>query len=415
MGASCSTPTSLKIYKLIFAGLLTLSLLSYGVVAWNEKDKIVSGYGDFISFYTGAQIVNEGRGRKLYDLSLQAKVQKPFNVEIRQGPLPFNHLPYELVLFLPLAKIPYPFAYAVWTLINGILLVGILKLLFPFIDAVHQMLLGMLLLAFYPTTVTLLHGQDSILSAFLLAAGFANLKKKRDGAAGILLALGLYKPQLVLPLGAFLFLKRRWGAVLGFGLMGCVLTMISLAIVGWSGVIDYLHLLSWMDRIHYAIVPANMANIRGLAEGLSGFSPASQTTNLVVLLICISLYGWSVLLWKGDWDPTQRCFDLAFSHMIVVSLLLSYHLNVHDLVLLVIPLVVMTNDVFLTTQAALVRPAFLTLLLMFYCPFAALWLLKKDLFAWAAVALIALALVIAKEIIERNRQEHLMAPSAVGG
>jgi len=188
--------------------------------------------------------------------------------------------------------------------------------------------------------------------------------------------------------------------------------MISLAIVGWSGLIEYFRLLSWMDRTHYTIVPANMANIRGAAETLIGFGPASQTTNLVMLMIYISFYAWSVLLWKGDWDPNKPRFDLAFSHMIVASLLLSYHLYVHDLMLLVIPLVLMTNDVLLErTQAALVRPAFLVLLLVFYCSLAALWLLKKDLFAWASLALVGLALVLAKEISERNKRENVMAQS----
>jgi len=345
MGASFSTPTSLKTYRLIFAGLLTLSLLSYGVIAWNEKDKIVSGYGDFIIFYTGAQIVNEGRGRDLYDLSLQAKLQQKFKVEIRQGPLPFNHLPYELALFSPLAKIPYPHAYAVWTLINGVLLVGIFKLLFPFVDPAHRMLLGLLLIAFYPTAAALLQGQDSILSAFLMAAVFASWKRKQDVLAGIALALGLYKPQLVLPLATLLFLKRRWRSVLGFGLTGCLLAMISLAIVGGSGPVEYLRLLSWMDQTHYTTLPSRMANIRGLAETLSGFVPPGQMINLIVLAICIPLYAWSVLLWKGDWDPNTPRFDLAFSHMMIATLLLSYHLYVHDLTLLVIPLLLMTNDV----------------------------------------------------------------------
>lgn len=103
-GRSRRDPESLKIYKLIFAGLLTLSLLSHAAIVWNEKGKIASGYGDFIIFYTGAQIVNAGRGKELYDLSLQAKLQEQFKVEIRKGPLPFNHLPYELVLFYRLPR-----------------------------------------------------------------------------------------------------------------------------------------------------------------------------------------------------------------------------------------------------------------------------------------------------------------------
>jgi hypothetical protein len=264
------------------------------------------------------------------------------------------------------------------------------------------------LIAFYPTTAALLQGQDSILSTFLMAAVFAGLKKKRDALAGISLALGLYKPQLVFPLAALLLLKRRWGAVLGFGTAAVLLGMISLALVGWSGLTDYLRLLSWMDRSHYTIVPVRMANLRGLAETLSGFGPLGQMTSLAVLAICVVFYAWSVLLWKGDWEPKNPQFDLAFSHMVIASLLLSYHLYVHDLMLLVIPLVLMMNHVLSErTQAALVRPIFLILLPMFYCSLGALWLLKKDLFAWAAIALIALALVMAKEILQRSKQERV--------
>lgn len=409
-GRSQRDPESLKIYKLIFAGLLTLSLLSHAAIVWIERQNVVSGYGDFVIFYSGAQIVNAGHGEELYDLSLQAKLQEQFKVEIRKGPLPYNHLPYELLLFLPLAKLPYPYAYGVWTLVNFILLVGVFKLLLPFVDSGHKILVGALLIAFYPTTVTLLNGQDSILSVFLMAAAFARLKRKRDAAAGVVLALGLYKPQLVLPIAAFLLLKRRWRAVFGFGITASVLAVISLAIVGWGGVINYFNLLAWMDRTHYAIALGKMANLRGVVATLIRLNPSSQISNLIVLMISVCLFAWSVYLWKGEWEPTKPRFDLAFSHMTVVSLLLSYHLYVYDLILLVIPLVLVANYVLLEkAQSALVLPAFLVLLLGFYCSIAAIWLLKNDLFAWAVIALISLALVLAKEISERNKQDNLIA------
>jgi hypothetical protein len=403
----------LKAYNLVLAALLAFSFLCHAAIFWIEKDHIVSGYGDFIIFYTGAQAVNAGHGAELYDLSQQAKLQGQFSVDMRQGPLPYNHLPYEILLFLPLAKMAYPHAYGVWTLVNLLLLYGIYRLLLPFVDPKHKILVAGLLIAFYPTAAALLQGQDSILSTFLMAAVFASLKKQRNGTAGILLAMGLYKPQLVLPLAALLSLKRRWRAVFAFAATATVLALISFAIVGWTGFVNFFHLLSWLDRSNYTIFPASMANIRGLAEIFMGRLDSSfRLSNLLLLMIYVPLFAWAVVLWKGEWDPAKAVFDLGFCHLAVTALLLSHHLYVHDLMLLVIPLVLMLNYVLAgRTHAMSVRVGFLTLVLLFYCSIAGIWLLKQNLFAWVAVALLVFALIVAKEIQLTRKAEDLVGAS----
>ena len=78
-------------------------------------------------------------------------------------------------------------------------------------------------------------GQDSILSTALLLAVFAALKQKRDGWAGFLLALGLYKPQLVLPLAGVFLVARRWRSVAVFSITGVILAAVSLASGGMAG------------------------------------------------------------------------------------------------------------------------------------------------------------------------------------
>jgi hypothetical protein len=84
-----------------------------------------------------------------------------------------------------------------------------------------------MLIAFFPTATAIMYGQDSILSAFLLVGVFAALKQNRHVAAGSILAFGLYKPQLVLPMACFLFYKRCWRATTSFILTGAVLAGIS--------------------------------------------------------------------------------------------------------------------------------------------------------------------------------------------
>ena len=72
--------------------------------ASGEKSHLVI---PFTIFYTaGKCIVPQGHGRQLYDLRTQFAIQREFASEVkhRENPLPFNHPPFEALLFAPLAS-----------------------------------------------------------------------------------------------------------------------------------------------------------------------------------------------------------------------------------------------------------------------------------------------------------------------
>jgi hypothetical protein len=92
-------------------------------------------------------------------------------------------------------------------------------------------LFALMLFAFFPTITALKMGQDSIITTFLLVETFVSLRRKRYVTAGGLLALGLYKPQFVLPLVGIFLLHRRWSSIFGFLSTGLLLGAISLAMV----------------------------------------------------------------------------------------------------------------------------------------------------------------------------------------
>ena len=83
------------------------------------RREIAAGYPDFTIFYTAGKAVNEGRGRQLYDLETQLALQRGFAPEVkrRENALPFNHPPFEALLFVPLASLPYVTAYLVWAIL----------------------------------------------------------------------------------------------------------------------------------------------------------------------------------------------------------------------------------------------------------------------------------------------------------
>src|SRR5678815_2528685 len=113
-----STKTGAKLYKLTLAALVAASLIFHLAILWASRHRIAEGYGDFIIFYTGAQIINDGKSKELFKIETQNAYQAKFEVPQLEWPLPFNHAPYELLLFLPLAHFSYPAAHAIWSGIN---------------------------------------------------------------------------------------------------------------------------------------------------------------------------------------------------------------------------------------------------------------------------------------------------------
>src|SRR5215813_8759914 len=137
---------SLKTFKLLLAALVALSFLCNLKILWAQRSYIAKGYFDFVIYYTGAEIVNAGKASELYDLNVQQMYQDKFKFPNQPWLVqPFNHAPYELLLFLPLARFSYQSAYIIWLVFNILLLVVTYRILLPFVDSRNRLLFGALL------------------------------------------------------------------------------------------------------------------------------------------------------------------------------------------------------------------------------------------------------------------------------
>jgi glycosyl transferase family 87 len=399
-------------FKILLTSVLLVSLFFHSLYLCSQINNMAAGNGDFVIFYTGAQMLTAGRGSQLYDLEAQKIFQDKFKVPLRDGPLPYNHPAYELLLFLPLTYLSFSTAHMIWSLVSIILLLLTFLLLKPFVKAENQWLFTAMLIAFFPTATAIMYGQDSILTAFLLAGMFVALKQKRHMAAGSILALGLYKPQLVLPIACFLVYKRCWRACASFMLTAAVLIGISIVLVGHKGFSDFTVLLRLIDRLKYTIDPAKMANIRGLMETLLDFSRPFGV-NTVVFLSSALLLLWSLSACAGDFDPTNHSFDLEFSLMATVTLLTSYHLYAHDLTLLALPTILTLNSYFVGRIRDRRRSrAIRTIVLTLWFPLALLVLIEYRLLYLASIPILLFAIVLAKEIsYTRSQAQTLIAKS----
>jgi hypothetical protein len=181
----------------------------------------------------------------------------------------------------------------------------------------------------------LLLGQDTILilPAFILA--FLELKKSKDYTAGLVLGLGLFRFEIMFPFLFIFLLRRRWKVLAGFSISSLVALLASLALVGWSGLLDYAKVLSEVGRATGSqangVNVATMPTLRGAAATFLGGMIPSQFLFPLVLLGTFALLGWAAWEFKNIAKPETQAFDLEFSFAVVAAMFASYHLFVHEL------------------------------------------------------------------------------------
>jgi hypothetical protein len=329
----------------ILVTFLTATITLHAWLFFSLRQEIVTGYPDFTIFYTAGKIILQGQGRELYDLDTQFAIQREFASEVKQrdNPLPFNHPPFEALLFAPLARLPYVAAYVVWGVFNLVLILGFWILLRPRLPSLHAFLPGLPLLAmfaFFPVVIALLQGQDSILLLFLYGLAFSAWATGRAFIVGLCLGLALFKFQLVLPFVLVLLVRRQWRVIAGFVITSFVLLLVSAAVVGWNGVMAYPEFVLRLSRsgAQAGIYPRDMPNLRGLVAGTLHLAGLPATLPIIVL--SIALLALVALWWRAQ---SGGRFVLGFSLCLTVTIIASYHLLVHDLSLLILPILLLAE------------------------------------------------------------------------
>lgn len=340
---------------------------------------------DFISTLTGALIVREGNGPRLYDLPLQTNAQnRIFAGYVDPVPqeriLPYNHLPFEAIFIAPFMDLPYPIVFALWTLICGIAIgmsLGLLDGALPVARPIGWVL-SMAACSYMPLIRGLMLGQNSPLVLLGLCGLYVALKRGQGVWAGLALVLIALKPQVLPIILLLLVLQKQWNTLVVFiGVMGG-LSLAAIPLLGADWPLKYAQLLlgvaGWGNT--GAIDPAIMHNWRGFLTNLLGTGPLSGLIPPLFALLSLATalllaYAW----WRTtrdqgsgirDHQPTIRNqepgtrnhqqinphsafrtphsdgpysprFDLLWALAGLAAVLTSLHLNPHDLTLLVFP------------------------------------------------------------------------------
>lgn len=346
----------------------------------------------------------DGHGHQLYDVNLQRQYQAAYAGRI--GTL-YIHPPFESMLYVVVAWLPLGRAYLLWTLLSlAFLAAAACRLAKDALRAWDWRILLAASLTFVPLLLCLLQGQDSLLLLLLLVLAFTDLRRDHVFSAGCWLGLALFKFQLVLPLTLVLVLTegrgRRIALAKGFSLLALALAGLSAAISGWSVFIVYPKFLLHLQSQTFAgIGPQAMANFRGLAYMLFHHDRSPRAVAFLSVLSAAAL-GKALMEWKhvgsasglAPVTETQDEFDLGFANTVLFALLVSFHLNPHDLSLLLLPISVLLHRAFARTP--LTRSAnwaILGLLATLFLPPLQLWGLKAGVYALVAIPILFLFLI----------------------
>ncbi len=389
---------ALRQHREKFAALFLLAMsISHGAMVFKVAPFLKKGYQDFTTFYTAATMLRSGQGSNLYDPDAQYRTEKKFapDVPIRQAALPYMHPPFEALLFVPFTFLGYVPAYALWTVFNLALIVLNLFLLrrnFPEIATLSPVMSGLAAAGFFPITIGLIQGQDTILVLLGVVLCLVLLKEERDTWAGLALGLGLCKFHFAVPL-ALVLAFRRPRLLIGFVPMTLGFGALSIAVVGWQGVVHYVPYVMNLERTGAggAIPASDMPNLRGLIDTLWGLR-TDTAGSMAVTLVC-SIAVLSATLWRvrRGGESLHHTFGLAT----IAVILISYHTLPYDLALL-FPSVLVLLARAVSENERLSRADTGLLVLFFLTPLYVLLWLQMNQFAWFGLLLIWLMLRLSR-------------------
>jgi hypothetical protein len=299
----------------LVVGLLPLTL-GFGILAAAVfVPRALSGNADFRQFYAGGYIIRSGLRHGLYDPRVQRETENSV-VSPSTQVLPMIHPAYEYLFFAPLSLLPYKTAYALWIVVNLLVLAycGI-----RIARSINDPWLALALVAgFAPVLATVMHGQDSL---WLLLFCLLSLDSTSDFAAGALLGLTAFRFHLLIPVIVLYALWKKWRFLEGALLTSSALAVISVCLVGIKGSLLYLRTAISSTEVRQGFSP----NAYGIAQALVG--PRHAHIALVIAGACAIAAFW----YASRQEPS---LDLA----LLVIPLASYYLMFHDLVFLLIPL-----------------------------------------------------------------------------
>lgn len=313
------TPWRLKAYP---AALLVALIFTFAYsVATGDGARIVSGRlgGDFPAFYAAGKLVATGHSEQLYDWSAQSAAQKELFPEARGHFLPFAYPPYVALIYAPFSWLPYRWSFVLHTCLMALLLVAAAYLLGPVLPRLgrYPFALFALMIAFYPIFRSLLGGQNTPLTMFLLALSWHALARNRQATLGVALAVMLFKPQFGLLMSALNGLRATKRSFFSWFATSTATYGLGVFVGGVYWIPSWLSQAQKFQFMDQSVNSANSVGILGFLE--AALRPGSLVAIAAGLMVSACLVIWLMLLWWRRREPLNLRMAITCAALPLIS------------------------------------------------------------------------------------------------
>lgn len=283
---------------------------------------------DFLHFYVLGHIAQQHDGNALYDPYRQAVLAREL---IRQDPgevfLPAYGPQYSL-LFLPLARLPYGWAAALWMLANALIYGLCAWTFFKACPHLRDSAATVFTLAVsFPGFFYLIgSGQNSAIALIAFTLAFFCLRGNHLLLAGMAIGLLAYKPQFGIMAAVIFILTLEWRVIVGALITGAGQLALGMMYYGKPVLGAYFRNLMKMNASAYEPHLERMQSLRSFWDLLLpwphlAFILYSLTALLVVIL--------TLRCWRS---PAN--LQLRYAIFLLGTVLVDPHLTDYDLVIL---------------------------------------------------------------------------------
>jgi len=304
------------------------------------QNHFLAAGSDFLSYFTGASIIKNGKADLIYDISTQRKYFEDIIYPLK-GTVTnrFISPPFVALFFLPFTFINFYSSYKIFLIVNlGIFLV-FLHLLAKTFPAFFKKYNFLYILPFYffPVAVTLFMGQTSFVLAIIFLLIYLSLLSNKPKDVGVLTAALLFKPQYVFAIPFLLLLiKKKKQFLLWFFITTLSLLLISLFLVGPKALFDYFPFILSTENPDFGNRAQQMFSLHAT---LSHLIFASKLSNFYPFLLNSGVYLLFLYLFKKRMPKMTK--KTSFIFVILSTLIFSLHVLNHDLVLLILPILIL--------------------------------------------------------------------------
>jgi hypothetical protein len=289
---------------------------------------------DFVNVWAASASALQGHPAAIYNSAPHHAMEQAALSNPRVGLYGWHYPPMFLIVALPLALLPYLWAYFAWEGLTLAAYAWAMKRLAPTREELW------LALAFPPVMINFSNGQNGFVTCALFAGGLMLLEDS-PLTAGICFGLLTYKPQFGLLIPLALIAARRWRAFGSAAAAGAVFALLSLAMFGagtWRAFFTSIAFTRGLVLEHGAIEFFKLQSAFGAVRMWGGgISLAYAAQGLT------ALGGGAVVLWI--WRKESKApFSLKAAALCVGSLMISPYVLDYDLVLLALPIAWMALD-----------------------------------------------------------------------